>query len=565
MTRTKKPREDVATLARWGSENLSRVIAIDSQSDEKSATIPSSDGQRVLSDHLRQFFAELGFATEQDDSANVIVTIPGNLSETGPETGPETADRGASGHGAPAVAMMVHMDTAEGTQAVPSLQSMERWDGSRVAYPENDRLQVTADNYPEITCFVGDDLLHGPGRFPIGLDDKLGMAELMTLAQILARNPEIPHGPVVLIFRPDEEIGRMAAVESLAEELARRGVRYGYTIDGIEPFEINVENFNASRAHLRFTGRGLEGPDRPLARRMRFRIGGVNTHGATAKPEGHRNATVIWVRALDHLDQRGDTTGQGAGDILAVDFITDARLECNAEVSFLVFGESSDGLDARCGELEAALEREVTPHCWKGAYLESLGAEDLARAEASQGASDAALQLGRHLRRFLATPGVVPVLSEDSEGFEGYSNPHTVVRDGDALVLHYRFRDFDPDGLEAREDHLRQVCQSGGIDLAALSIARQYINMGPALAAYPELATWAEEALEALGREPVRRPIRGGTGVDPFLEKNIPVANLGTGYFAPESEKELTSRQNIARHALWLTHLVQIVATAGQS
>ena len=43
-------------------------------------------------------------------------------------------------------------------------------------------------------------------------------------------------------------------------------------------------------------------------------------------------------------------------------------------------------------------------------------------------------------------------------------------------------------------------------------------------------------------------PIRGGTGVDPFLAKGIPIANLGTGYFAPESEKELTSRQKIADH-----------------
>ena len=70
----------------------------------------------------------------------------------------------------------------------------------------------------------------------------------------------------------------------------------------------------------------------------------------------------------------------------------------------------------------------------------------------------------------------------------------------------------------------------------------------------------AEEAMRALDMTPVKEPIRGGTGVDPFLEQGIPVANLGTGYFAPESEKELTSRQNVARHSLWLTHLVQVIA-----
>lgn len=84
--------------------------------------------------------------------------------------------------------------------------------------------------------------------------------------------------------------------------------------------------------------------------------------------------------------------------------------------------------------------------------------------------------------------------------------------------------------------------------------------MGPALAAYPELEEWATAAAVPLSAEVQRNPIRGGTGVDPFLQRGIPIANLGTGYFAPESEKELTSRQNIARHALWLTYLVQVVA-----
>ena len=58
-------------------------------------------------------------------------------------------------------------------------------------------------------------------------------------------------------------------------------------------------------------------------------------------------------------------------------------------------------------------------------------------------------------------------------------------------------------------------------------------------------------------------PIRGGTGVDPFLDKGVAVANLGTGYFAPESEKELTSLQNLAGHARWLVALVQQGVTLG--
>ena len=107
------------------------------------------------------------------------------------------------------------------------------------------------------------------------------------------------------------------------------------------------------------------------------------------------------------------------------------------------------------------------------------------------------------------------------------------------------------------------MVESGALASATLRISQQYVNMGPVLADYPELVDYATAALVPLGEPAVHAPIRGGTGVDPFLDQGIPVANLGTGYFAPESEKELTSRQNIARHALWLTYLVQAVAATG--
>ena len=61
--------------------------------------------------------------------------------------------------------------------------------------------------------------------------------------------------------------------------------------------------------------------------------------------------------------------------------------------------------------------------------------------------------------------------------------------------------------------------------------------------------------------KPLLMPIRGGTGVDPFLDNGVSIGNLGTGYFAPESEKELTSLQTMAAHARWLLALVHHAAT----
>jgi tripeptide aminopeptidase len=535
-TQTISPRQDLDVLAGWGTENLTRVIAIESQSDETSESIPSSAGQRVLSDFLRGYFQDLGYATEQDAFANLLVTIPDNIQ---PEPG----------RACPAVAFMVHMDTAQGTLAVPALAVTPAWDGSRVRYPENNRLTVSSERYPEIACFVGDDLLHGPGRFPIGLDDKLGMAELMTLGRVLAENPEIRHGELVLVFRPDEEIGRMAAVDGLADELGRRGVRYGYTVDGILPFEVNVENFNAVGGLVKVDGKPLALASTGSARTLTMTIVGVNTHGATAKPEGHRNSTVIAARALAALGARDDVT--------IVDFQSDAALECNARLVFVLRGSDDDAIERAEAALIQALRGEIEPHAWKGTYLEIVAREPGIPHQLLAGPGDGARRVIGHLQRLLDEPGPRPLLAEDSDGYQGYSNPYFVSRQGSRFTIEYRIRDFDPALLALRTEHVRRVCAA---DQLAVDIAQQYVNMGPKLAAYPELVDWAAEALGALDRAVVRRPIRGGTGVDPFLTRDIPVANLGTGYFAPESEKELTSRQNIARHTLWLAHLVQVIA-----
>ncbi|MEL6547817.1 MAG: hypothetical protein AAFQ82_24540, partial [Myxococcota bacterium] len=219
-------RETDSEISRMARENLESVVRVDSESNEDSDTIPSTVGQRELAEQLVRFFERCGAETELDENANLVASLPGR-------------GRGAS---RPPVAFMVHLDTARGSEAVPKLELLPEWDGSRIPYPANESLQVSVETYPTLRRYVGQDLLHGPGRSPMGLDDKLGLTHMMTLAQLLASNQEVDHPPLVLVGRPDEEIGRMEAVEGVAAMLEERGVRYGYTIDGILPYEINVEN-----------------------------------------------------------------------------------------------------------------------------------------------------------------------------------------------------------------------------------------------------------------------------------------------------------------------------------
>jgi tripeptide aminopeptidase len=509
------PNPDFVTLSAWGIEHLARVVAIDSQSDENSSSIPSTQGQRILAEDLKEFFGAYGYATEQDDCANLVVSIPATVD------------------GAPPLALMVHIDTAEGTQPLDKLHLAPGWKGDPIAYPGNSRLNVSADAYPATREFLGEDLIHGTGVAPFGLDDKLGMAQLMTLARVLAE-PGYRHGEILLVFRPDEEIGRMEALESLAVRLADAGVRHGYTIDGIAPFEINVANFNAAGARLFF-------PYEPVTvgtYRATLRLNGVKSHGATAKAEGYLNAITVAANCV----------AAWPSTVVPTHFSTDSLAETNADLELAATTEGE--LDAAIKSLADALQ----PHVERGAHLEVVSR--IQGKTVACGSVRRALLLVEH---FISAEGPMPRLSEHSEGWEGYSNPYSLVSvNNEGSALRFRLRDFDPSTLDERCEHVARI--AAAFELSEhLKVESQYTNMGPKLAAFPELSQWAVSALEPLGIEPRLEPIRGGTGVDPFVERGIGVANLGTGYFAPESEKEFTSVQSLARHTQWLTYLVQVV------
>ena len=486
-------------LAALSLKHLQSVVAIDSQSDEASTAIPTTEGQRVLADAVGAFYEGLGARVERDEHANVIATLPARNSTAAP------------------VAMLIHLDTARGTKAVPSLRTTP-WDGSALRFAANPTLQVDIQTYPSAAELKDQTLVHGEGDFPFGLDDKLGLAHLMTLATLLSEDESIPHPELLLIGRPDEEVGRMEAVEGLAVLLAERGVRFGYTIDGILPFEVNVENFNAAGASVWFPSRPV-----PASTSWQVHLGGVNTHGATAMAEGHRGAPRFGAELV-------------AAGVNVVGFESDALRDCDAAV--LVHGDDPS----------AAVEAIVGPHLGRGASFSVTRVEDRA-GDASAG------DVLAWFTAFIGSGPGFTLLCEESQGHDGYSAPYRARRDGDAIRLDVRLRDFTPEGLQARIEHVARV--AGAL---RNTHAHQYVNMGPRLEGRPELVDLPVAAGKAAGIVVRKQPIRGGTGVDPFLDAGVPVANLGTGYFAPESEKEFTSLEMMAAPARWLVELVRLLA-----
>jgi len=516
-------------LAQDALQNLEAVVSIDSCSDERSSSVPSTQGQVKLTEALRARFEALGAQVEVDRFANIIARYEGH----------------GAGRDASPIALMIHLDTAHGTKAIPSLYTHPNWDGAALKLPENPTLKVSVARYPSLARYLGHTIVHGPGDAPFGLDDKLGLTHLLSLAttysELLASDEELDLPPVWLIGRPDEEIGRDDALHSLAQTLAEAGVTRGYTVDGIEPFEVNIANFNGAVARCALPQDTLE--PLPEGLPLSITISGVNTHGATAYDEGHRGAlrwlTELWAQ----VNERG---------VRLCAFEPSEERECDGVVHLWAPDLASAAVT------RTTVGALIDPHLPSGASYR-FEETPLERQEAGLSADPSLERVLSWLNEVLFQSSAPwPLLAEDSQGWEGYSHPADLslsTGDSRGWRLTWRVRDFERAGIEARVSWLQERAER--LSGARFEWAHQYDNMAKRLSDCPELISWAVAGARAVGVEAQVRPIRGGTGVDPFLDAGVMIANLGTGYFSPESEKELTSLELMVQHGAWLFALLQ--------
>lgn len=99
------------------------------------------------------------------------------------------------------------------------------------------------------------------------------------------------------MFWLDEEIGWMVVVESLVIILLEWVVMYGYIIDGLDPFEINAENFNVLVVIVGvLVGEYVHCVG--VIGQLVLYVEGVKIHGVMVKVEGYFNVMVIVMRAF---------------------------------------------------------------------------------------------------------------------------------------------------------------------------------------------------------------------------------------------------------------------------
>ncbi|MEC8666394.1 MAG: peptidase T [Pseudomonadota bacterium] len=214
-------------------DRLVRYCAVDTQSDADSATAPSTEIQYDL---LRMLQAELTEMGAQDvtltDYGVVLATIP------------------ATAEG-PTIGFLAHVDTAPQYNATGVKPRVIRgYNGGDITYPDNADLVLSPSNSLYLGTKQGHDIVTASGLTLLGADDKAGVAIIMSAAQHLLDNPEIPHGKIRIAFTPDEEIGRGVGPD-LPKDLA---CDFAYTFDGGELGEIEYESFSADGAEVQIKG-----------------------------------------------------------------------------------------------------------------------------------------------------------------------------------------------------------------------------------------------------------------------------------------------------------------------
>ena len=233
-------------------ERLLNYVRVYTTSDPESGTHPSAEREFDLARQLVEEMKALGIEDAQvDEHCYVYGSIPAT---------PGCEDK-------PALGLIAHMDTApdaSGEGVSPILH--ENYDGRDVTLPATGMV-MKVSTFPFLADLKGETLITTDGTTLLGADDKAGVAEILTAAEILLAEGR-PHGKLCIAFTPDEEIGEGASLF----DIPGFGADYAYTLDGGYEAEVVYENFNACGAE--------------------FQVNGVNIHPGEAK-DRMVNASIV--------------------------------------------------------------------------------------------------------------------------------------------------------------------------------------------------------------------------------------------------------------------------------
>lgn len=241
------------------TERFLKYVSFYTTSDEDSETSPSTARQKVLGQYLADELKSLGLSdAHMDEYGYVYAHLAANGSDEEP------------------LGLIAHMDTAPSAPGENIKPRVIRYDGGDIDLGNG--VATRESDFPSLRNYVGQDLIVTDGTTLLGADDKAGMAEIVTLVELLLAHPEIKRRAVSVCFTPDEEIGRGT------DHFDARafGAKRGYTVDGGPLGELEYENFNAAAA--------------------RITVKGLNIHPGSAKNK-MRNAALMAAEFISSMPE----------------------------------------------------------------------------------------------------------------------------------------------------------------------------------------------------------------------------------------------------------------------
>ena len=216
------------------TERFLKYVSFETTSDEFSETCPSTDQQKLLGAALVEEMLQIGIEdAHMDEHGYVYGTVPGDPA-------------------LPTIGLIAHMDTSPDASGADIKTRIVEYRGGDILLNEDAGIYLKAEDFPGLSMHTGKHLIVTDGTTLLGADDKAGIAEILTAAEILLHSNQ-PHATLRIGFTPDEEIGRGAELFDVEKFAAD----YAYTVDGGTIGEIEYENFNAAGATVTFHGRNV--------------------------------------------------------------------------------------------------------------------------------------------------------------------------------------------------------------------------------------------------------------------------------------------------------------------
>ncbi|AFS40349.1 peptidase T [Leuconostoc gelidum JB7] len=215
-----------------------KYVAVDTQSDENSQTVPSSPKEVDFLSNLAEELQVIGLT-------NVRIMPDGYVFA---ELASNTDNKKI-----PTIGFIAHVDTADFNGSNVKPQIIENYDGESNINLGNSGYILKPTEFPSLKKYVGHTLITTDGMTLLGADDKAGVAEIVTAAKYLVSHPDILHGDLRFAFGPDEEIG----IGADNFDTNAFGADFAYTVDGGPAGELEWETFSAASAIVDIQGRNV--------------------------------------------------------------------------------------------------------------------------------------------------------------------------------------------------------------------------------------------------------------------------------------------------------------------